>query len=156
MLQSNHTRTGTKATRRPSQGCPIVSGSLEDRPNDEVRSGNILTPESNQTDGLGSLESLEQREIHMVWLKQVPHVAPASQEQPSFGQSSIPNRNLVVTSTRSGPTGIVAPTILLSDYEQLQNNFEELKQHNDELTMKNEETMRKLQGITALLRELIG
>ena len=59
----------------------------------------------------------------------------------------------MVTSTHSGPAGIVPPTVLLSDYEQLHKNFEELKQQNDELRMNNEETMRKLQGITTLLRE---
>lgn len=64
---------------------------------------------------------LEQGEVHVLGLrrhaigrgKQVPHAVPASQEQNSFGQSSIPNRNLMVTS------GIAPSTILLSDYEQL-------------------------------------
>ena len=73
--------------------------------------------EGDQTARLGGMEHSEQEEIHMVGLKQVPHAAPASQEQPSFGQSSIPNRNLVVTSTLLGPAGIVPPTVLLSDYE---------------------------------------
>ena len=103
----NDTRTRTKATRRPSQGRPIVSGFLEVHLNDEMHFGDILTPDSSQTDGLGGLEHSEQREMHMVGLKQVSHAAPASQEQPSFGQSSIPNRNLVVSSTPSGPAGIV-------------------------------------------------
>ena len=61
----------------------------------------------------------------------------------------------MVTSTSSGPTGIVPPTVLLLDYEQLEKNFEELKQQNDELRTNNKETMRKLHGITVLLHELI-
>ena len=61
-----------------------MSESLEDHPNDEVHSGNFLTLEGNQTAKLGGLEHLEQGEIHMVGLKQVPHGTPVSQEQPSF------------------------------------------------------------------------
>ena len=53
--------------------------------------------------------------------KRVPHAVPANQEQHSFRQSSVPNRNLGVTSR------IAPPTVLLSDYELLQKNFEELK-----------------------------
>ena len=74
----NHTCTRTKATRRPSQGRPIVSGSLEDCPNDEVRSRNFPTLKGSQTTGMGGLERSEQGETHMVGLKQVPHAAPAS------------------------------------------------------------------------------
>jgi len=103
------------------------------------------------------MERLEQGKIHIARFrgyatgqeKQVPHAAPASQEQHSFGQSSIPNGNLMVTSR------IAPPTILLSDYELLQKNFEKLKQQNDELRMNNEKNMRRLQGIIALLHELM-
>ena len=91
--------------------------------------------------GLGAFRT--ERNTHD-WIEASPTAVLASQEQPSFGQFSIPNRNLVVASTRSGPAGIVPPTVLLSDYEQLQKNFEELKQQNDELRMNNEENMRRL------------
>ena len=112
----------------------------------------------NQTAGLGGMERSKEGEIHVVGLrrhatgrgKQVPHAMPASQEQHSFGQSSILNGNLGVTS-RTAP-----PTVLLSDYELLWKNFEELKQQNDELRINNEENMRRLQGVTALLRELMS
>ena len=131
---------------------------LVDYPNIKMHSKNFPTLEDDQTVGLGGLEHSEQGEVHVVGLerhtigreKQVQHEVPASQEQHSFGQSSFPNRNLAVTS------GIAPPTVSLLDYEQLWKNFEKLKQQNDELRMNNEETMRRLHGITALLRELTG
>jgi len=52
-------------------------------------------------------------------------------------------------------SGIAPPIVLLSDYELLQKNFEELKQQNDKLRMSNEENMRRLQGVIALVCEVM-
>ena len=100
--------------------------------------------EGDQTARLEGMELSKQEEIRIVGVMQIPHAAPASQEPHSFGQSSIPNRNLVVTLISLEPAGIAPPIVLLLDYEQLQKNFEELKQQNDELRMNNEDIMRKL------------
>ena len=139
-------RIKTGATKSPHQVHSTVPEFPVDYPNIEVRSENFPELEDDQTVGLGGMERLEQGEVHVVGLerhatgqgKQVPHAVPASQEQHSFGQSSIPNGNLMVTS------GIAPSIALLSDYELLRKNFEELKQKNDELRINNEENMRRL------------
>ena len=51
----------------------------------------------------------------------------------SLGQSSIPQRNLVVTiGGPPSPSRIAPPTVPLFDYERLLKNYEELKHKNEE------------------------
>ena len=105
----------------------------------------------------------EQGQVHAVGLgrntirqgRQVQPAAPASQEHHSLGQSLIPRRNPVANLVPPGPSGIAPPIVSLSNYEQLQKIFEEMKHQNNKLKMNNEESMRRLQGITTLLHELM-
>jgi len=148
----------TGATKGPHQMHSSVPKFSVDYPKIKVRSENFPTLKGDQIVRLAGPERSERGEVHVVGLerhaigrgKQVQHETPISQEQHSFGQSSIPNGNLVVTS------GIAPPTVLLSDYDLLRKNFEELKQQNDELKINNEENIRRLQGVTALLCELLS
>jgi len=78
-----------------------------------------------------------------------------NQEQHSLGQSSIPRWNPTTAPIPPGPSGIAPLTVPLSDYEWLQKDVEELKHQNNELKTSNEENVRRLQGITALLQELM-
>ena len=155
---STRTRTGD-----PSQVHPVVPGLLEDHLDYEVRSGNIPFLEGHQTTGLGGTEHSEQGEVHVIGLgrqvarqgRQAPPAMPVNQEQHSLGQSSIPRRNPTTAPIPLGPSGIAPLTVPLSDYERLQKDIKELKHQNDELKTNNEENVRRLQGIIALLQELM-